>query len=63
MSVVYLITLLTHHCTFYRVTVLKDRITRKSRGVAFVFFLNKEDAKKCSTSLNGQEVNINLVQV
>ncbi|XP_054275709.1 zinc finger CCHC-type and RNA-binding motif-containing protein 1-like [Macrosteles quadrilineatus] len=39
-----------------KVTIVKDKITRKSKGVAFVFFLNKEDAWKCASSVNGQEM-------
>ncbi|XP_034255785.1 zinc finger CCHC-type and RNA-binding motif-containing protein 1-like [Thrips palmi] len=39
-----------------KVTVKKDKITRKSQGVAFVLFLKKEDAQACAQSLNGQEM-------
>ncbi|KAJ1524912.1 hypothetical protein ONE63_009770 [Megalurothrips usitatus] len=39
-----------------KVTVKKDKITRKSQGVAFVLFLKKEDALVCARSLNGQEM-------
>lgn len=40
----------------FRVTVLKDRETRKSKGVAFILFLKKEDALKCATETNGKQV-------
>uniref|UniRef100_A0A1B6G3W8 Zinc finger CCHC-type and RNA-binding motif-containing protein 1 n=1 Tax=Cuerna arida TaxID=1464854 RepID=A0A1B6G3W8_9HEMI len=39
-----------------KVTIVKDKISRKSKGVAFVFFLNREDAIKCASSLNGQQM-------
>lgn len=39
-----------------KVTVKKDRQTRRSQGVAFVLFLRKEDAQVCARSLNGQEL-------
>ncbi|KAK3921406.1 Zinc finger CCHC-type and RNA-binding motif-containing protein 1 [Frankliniella fusca] len=39
-----------------KVTVKKDKVTRKSQGVAFVLFLKKEDAQTCARSLNGQEM-------
>ncbi|XP_075230165.1 zinc finger CCHC-type and RNA-binding motif-containing protein 1-like [Lycorma delicatula] len=39
-----------------KVTIVKDKVTRRSKGIAFVLFLKKEDAKKCSTSINGQEM-------
>uniref|UniRef100_A0A1B6LVQ0 Zinc finger CCHC-type and RNA-binding motif-containing protein 1 n=1 Tax=Graphocephala atropunctata TaxID=36148 RepID=A0A1B6LVQ0_9HEMI len=39
-----------------KVTVVKDKISRKSKGVAFVFFLNREDAVKCASGLNGVQM-------
>ncbi|XP_046992596.1 zinc finger CCHC-type and RNA-binding motif-containing protein 1-like isoform X2 [Schistocerca americana] len=39
-----------------KVTVLKDRNTRRSKGVAFVLFLKKEDALSCAKSINGKEM-------
>ncbi|EZA60628.1 hypothetical protein DMN91_002849 [Ooceraea biroi] len=39
-----------------KVTVLKDRATRRSRGVAFVLFLKTEDAVSCAKALNNTEV-------
>lgn len=41
---------------YFRVTVLKDRDTRKSRGVAFILFLKVEDAVKCVEETNLKEV-------
>lgn len=42
----------------YRVTILKDKVTRRSRGVAFVLFLKAEDALSCAKALNNTEVNL-----
>lgn len=42
----------------FRVTVVKDRSTRKSKGVAFILFLNREDAKKCVQDTNYKEVSL-----
>ena len=39
-----------------KVTIMKDRRTRKSRGVAFVLFLKKEDAVSCAKIFNGKEM-------
>ena len=39
-----------------KITVMKDRTTRRSRGVAFVLFLTPEDALSCAKSLNNTEV-------
>lgn len=44
----------------YRVTILKDKVTRRSRGVAFVLFLKAEDAVSCAKGLNNTEVNFNF---
>nr|XP_022901785.1 zinc finger CCHC-type and RNA-binding motif-containing protein 1-like [Onthophagus taurus] len=30
-----------------KVTILKDKLSRKSKGVAFIYFLKQEDAQKC----------------
>lgn len=35
---------------------MKDRFTRRSRGVAFVLFLAPEDALSCAKGLNNTEV-------
>lgn len=44
----------------YRVTVVKDRHTRRSKGIAFILFLNRDDAKKCAEEMNMKEVSIYL---
>jgi RNA recognition motif-containing protein len=43
-----------------RVTVMKDKVTRKSKGVAFVLFLNREDAQSCAKAVNGRQVSTGL---
>ncbi|KAJ4720720.1 RNA binding protein [Melia azedarach] len=40
-----------------RVTVLKDRTTRKSRGVAFIQFVAVPDALNAARSMNGKILN------
>ncbi|XP_019196797.1 PREDICTED: U11/U12 small nuclear ribonucleoprotein 31 kDa protein [Ipomoea nil] len=40
-----------------KVTVLKDRVTRKSRGVAFVLFVSREDAIKAAKGINKKVLN------
>ncbi|CAI9091162.1 OLC1v1026114C1 [Oldenlandia corymbosa var. corymbosa] len=40
-----------------KVTVLKDRITRKSKGVAFILFVSREDAKKAVEGMNQVKCN------
>ncbi|XP_065079185.1 zinc finger CCHC-type and RNA-binding motif-containing protein 1-like [Ochlerotatus camptorhynchus] len=39
-----------------RVTILRDKQTRKSKGVAFVLFSNVKEADLCCTSLNNVEM-------
>lgn len=44
------------HGRIIKVTVVKDRSTRKNKGVAFILFLNREDAKKCVQDTNYKEM-------
>ncbi|CAH1978087.1 unnamed protein product [Acanthoscelides obtectus] len=39
-----------------KVTVMKDKVSRKSKGVAFILFLSLEDAKKCIDETNNKEM-------
>ncbi|NXY50712.1 ZCRB1 protein, partial [Ceuthmochares aereus] len=40
----------------FRVTIMKDKDTRKSKGVAFILFLDKESAQNCSRALNNKQL-------
>ncbi|XP_059628348.1 U11/U12 small nuclear ribonucleoprotein 31 kDa protein [Cornus florida] len=40
-----------------KVTVLKDRHTRQSRGVAFVLFVSRDDAVNAARGINGKVLN------
>ena len=42
----------------FRVTVVKDKITRKSKGVAFVLFLQKNSAHQAVRALNNTQVSL-----
>lgn len=48
--------LLSNYGKIVKVTILKDKVTRRSRGVAFVLFLKVEDAVACAKALNNTEV-------
>ncbi|XP_039616832.1 zinc finger CCHC-type and RNA-binding motif-containing protein 1 [Polypterus senegalus] len=39
-----------------KVTIVKDKVTRKSKGVAFVLFLDKESAQNCARALNNKQL-------
>lgn len=40
-----------------RVTILRDKATRMSRGVAFIQYKSKDLARKCVAEVNGEMVN------
>ncbi|CAN4126615.1 unnamed protein product [Withania somnifera] len=40
-----------------KVTVVKDRVTRKSRGVGFILFVCREDAIRAIKGINGKVLN------
>ncbi|KOC62335.1 Zinc finger CCHC-type and RNA-binding motif-containing protein 1 [Habropoda laboriosa] len=48
--------LLQSYGKIVKVTIMRDRFTRRSRGVAFVLFLTPEDAISCAKSLNSTEI-------
>lgn len=43
---------------YYRVTIVKDKDTRRSKGVAFVLFLDRESARNCVRAINNKQVRI-----
>ena len=46
-------------CSFFsslRVTILRDKDTRESKGVAFVLFLDRQMAHKAVTAINRKQV-------
>ncbi|XP_072124208.1 zinc finger CCHC-type and RNA-binding motif-containing protein 1 [Mobula birostris] len=42
--------------TVVKVTVLRDKDSRKSKGVAFVLFLDRESAHNCTRALNNKQL-------
>lgn len=39
-----------------KVTIVKDKVTRRSKGVAFVLFIKREDAHQSVRAINGKEL-------
>jgi len=39
-----------------KVTIMKDKDTRKSKGVAFILFLDKDSAQNCTRAINNKQV-------
>ncbi|KAL6084932.1 hypothetical protein STEG23_036241 [Scotinomys teguina] len=39
-----------------KVTIMKDKDTRKSKGVAFILFLDKDSALNCTRSINNKQL-------
>lgn len=47
------------NCRSYsRVTIVKDKDTRQSKGVAFVLFLDRESAHNCARAVNNKQVSL-----
>jgi len=44
----------------YRVTIVRDKVTWTSKGVAFLLFVRREDAHKAVRAMNRKEVSITL---
>lgn len=40
----------------FRVTIVRDKVTRKSKGVAFVLFLQRDSAHQAVRALNNTQV-------
>ncbi|KAI5158716.1 Zinc Finger Cchc-Type And Rna-Binding Motif-Containing Protein 1 [Manis pentadactyla] len=39
-----------------KVTIMKDKDTRKSKGVAFILFLDKDSAQNCTKAINNKQL-------
>ncbi|XP_002992520.2 U11/U12 small nuclear ribonucleoprotein 31 kDa protein [Selaginella moellendorffii] len=46
-----------------KVTVMKDRVTRQSKGVAFILFTAREDAEKAVKAMDGVVLNKRTLKV
>ena len=40
----------------FRVTIVKDKVSRESKGVAFILFLDRDSAQKAVTAINQKQV-------
>ncbi|XP_034019286.1 zinc finger CCHC-type and RNA-binding motif-containing protein 1 [Thalassophryne amazonica] len=48
--------LFTKYGKVVKVTIVKDKDTRKSKGVAFVLFLDRESARTCARAVNNKQL-------